>query len=85
MLEAFLILERFSDRIGQVHVSELDAFCRHGRLSRGGIAALREVSSLIPADVPAIIEAPVQPSEIEAEIAASLEALGRTVPLRHAA
>ncbi len=85
MLEAFLVLERFSDRLGQVHVSELDAFCRHRRLSRGGIAALREVSSLIPHHVPAIIEAPVEPSEIESEIAASLEALGRPVPLAYAA
>ena len=85
MLEAFLILDNFSDRLAEVHVSELDAACRHHRLSHGGVAAIREVSSLIPHHIPAIIEAPVQPSEIDAEIAASLEALGRAAPLRHAA
>lgn len=85
MLEAFLILERFSDRLAEIHVSELDGFCRHHRLSYGGVAAINEISSLIPEHVPIIIESPVAPSEIEAEIEASLEALGRPVPLRHAA
>jgi hypothetical protein len=85
MVEAFLILDQFSDRLAQIHVSELDAFSRHRRITRAGIAALREVSHLIPPNVPVIIEAPVTASEIEAEIAASLEALSRPVPLRYAA
>jgi hypothetical protein len=85
MVEAFLILDQFSDRLAQIHVSELDAFSRHRRITRAGIAALREVSHLIPPDVPVIIEAPVTALEIESEIAASLEALSRPVPLRYAA
>lgn len=85
MLEPFLILERFADRLAEVHVSELDGFCRHHRLTRSGVAALREVSGLIPSHVPAIIESPVRPAEIEAEIAASLEALRRPARLPQAA
>lgn len=85
MVEALSILDQFSDRLAQIHVSELDAFSRHRRITRAGIAALREVSHLIPPHVPVIIEAPVTALEIEAEIAASLEALNRPVPLRHAA
>jgi hypothetical protein len=76
MGEAFR-LQAFGDRLAEVHVSELDAHSRHVRLSRAGIRASRQVAELIPAHVPAIIEAPVRPHEIDAELEASLQALGR--------
>lgn len=77
MVEACRLLEAFGDRLAEVHVSELDAHSRHVRLSRAGVRASREVASLIPRHVPAIIEAPVRVHEIEDELLASLEALGR--------
>lgn len=71
------LLDAFGDRLAEVHVSELDAHSRHVRLTRAGIRDVRRVAGLIPPHVPAIIEAPVLPHEVDAELAASLQALGR--------
>ncbi len=77
MGEAFRLLDAFHDRLAEVHVSELDAHSRHVRLSSAGVWACQQVAEMIPLKVPVIIEAPVEPHEIEAELEASLEALGR--------
>jgi hypothetical protein len=77
MGEALRLLDAFGDRLAEVHVSELDARSRHVRLSAGGVRAGRQVADLIPPHVPAIIEAPVAPHEIGAELESSLRALGR--------
>lgn len=85
MLQARHLLEALGDRLAEVHVSELDARGRHGRLSRAGIRACQAVAHLLSPGVPAIIEAPVSPHEVDDELAASLAALGRTAHLAHAA
>jgi hypothetical protein len=85
MTEAFRLLSAFGSRLRQVHISELDGDSRHIRLSRGGISACQEIADLIPIDVPAIIEARVEPHEVDAEIDASLQALGRLVSIPRAA
>jgi hypothetical protein len=85
MVEAYRLLSAFGDRLAQVHVSELDASSRHVRMTRSGVQACRMVSSLIPLSVPAIIEAPVRPEEIDAELVASLDALGRWASVARAA
>lgn len=78
MGEAVRLLEAFGDRLVEVHVSELDVESRHVRLSAKGIRACRVVAERIPRGVPAIIEAPVRPHEIDAELQASLRALRRS-------
>lgn len=78
MGEAARLLDAFGDRLAEVHVSELDAHSRHVRLSAAGMRAVRQVAGRIPHAVPAIIEAPVRPHEIDAELRASLRALGRS-------
>ncbi|HET7461405.1 MAG TPA: hypothetical protein VFJ82_09145 [Longimicrobium sp.] len=85
MTEAYRLLSAFGDRLRQVHVSELDSESRHVRLTPTGIRSCREISDLIGVDVPVIIEAKVQPNELDAEILASLEALGRLAPISRAA
>ena len=80
MIEAANLLHAFGERLAEVHVSELDAQSRHVRLSPAGIEAYQEIADLIPVHVPIIIEAPVEPHEIAAELEASLVALGRLVP-----
>ncbi|HEU0013124.1 MAG TPA: hypothetical protein VFQ45_05545 [Longimicrobium sp.] len=75
LTEAFWILEEFATKVAQVHISELDGHSRHVRLSPGGVAACRSFAEWIPQDVPLIIEAPVEPHEIEEEIARTLDAL----------
>lgn len=83
--QAERLLAAFGDRLAEVHVSELDAASRHIRLSADGVEAYQRLAERIPGDVPVIIEAPVQPHEIEGEILSSLEALGRPVPFACAA
>lgn len=85
MGEAFRLLDAFHDRLAEVHVSELDAHSRHVRLSPAGVRACQRVAGLIPFEVPVIIEAPVQPDEIDDELQTSLEALGRLVTVPCAA
>jgi len=75
LTEAFLILERFGERLGQVHLSEVSTSGRHGRLSRTAILAFRELAPLIPPEVPVILESPVSEAEIDDELARAEEAL----------
>jgi hypothetical protein len=77
MAEAARLLGAFGERLAEVHVSELDAFSRHVRLSDRAIEAYQRFGELIPIHVPVIIEAPVEPHEIDEELETSLEALGR--------
>jgi Xylose isomerase-like TIM barrel len=67
MTEAFSILTQFTERIGQVHISELDSASRHFPLSYSAIQAFSEVTWKIPKDAVFIIESRIQPSDIEAE------------------
>lgn len=86
MTEAFRILLKFSDRICQLHISELDSTGHHFPLSYGSMQAFSEVASLVPADSPAILESlnPLQGAEddlqkawMEREINRADAALGR--------
>jgi hypothetical protein len=77
MIEAYRLLHAFGDRLAQIHISELDMNGRHVRLSRAGVWACQGIADLVPEEIPVIIEAPVRPDEIEGELHASLEALGR--------
>ena len=56
MTEAQLILETFSERLREVHVSEVNTSSRHDPLSVYAISAFRSVSAFIPDSVPIILE-----------------------------
>jgi hypothetical protein len=56
MTEAQLILERFSNRLREVHMSEVNTSSRHDPLSVYAISAFRSVASLIPDSVPVVLE-----------------------------
>ena len=75
MTEAYFILKRFGERLRQVHLSEVNTRSKHDRLSYASILAFREVASLIPEDIPVILETPVPEDQIEFEISQALEAL----------
>lgn len=77
--EAVRLLHDFGERLAQVHVSQLDEHSRHVRLSEAGAAAFEGVAHLVPPEVPVIIESPVQPFEIEAELEICSRALGRAL------
>jgi len=70
-----LILRRFRCRLRQVHLSEVNTSSKHDRLSYGGILAFQEVASLVPENVPVILETPVGEDRIEHEIERANEAL----------
>jgi len=68
MAEAYTILTTFSDRLVQVHVSEVDAQSRHAVITYAAELAFREVAHLIPEDVPLILESRVASDGIEREL-----------------
>ena len=75
MSEAWAILQRFRDRIKQLHVSEVNTESKHDPLSLESILAFQKVSHLVPADVPIILESRAEESEINDEIETALAAL----------
>lgn len=68
MTEAYLMLKRFSSRLRQVHISEVNTLNKHDRLSFVSILDFQEVSSLIPSSTPVIIESVVAGEQISTEI-----------------
>jgi hypothetical protein len=75
MSEAWAILQRFRNRIKQLHVSEVNTQSKHDSISLESILAFQKVSHLLPADAPIILESRVEESEINEEIEAALSAL----------
>ena len=68
MTEAYLMLKRFSSRLRQLHISEVNTLNKHDRLSFVSILDFQEVAHLIPSSVPVIIESVVAQDQIGAEI-----------------
>ena len=56
MGEAVLILEEFLERLVQLHVSEVNSESKHDPISLEAATAFAIVSTLIPENVPAILE-----------------------------
>jgi hypothetical protein len=75
MTEAYRILRTYSNRMCQLHVSEVNTGSRHDPLSFAAILAFAEVADLIPDWVPVILEARVTPDQIKPEIERAQKAL----------
>ena len=75
MTEAYLMLRDFKNRLAEVHLSEINFACRHEPISYGAHLACQQVASLIPEDVPIILESIVGPEAVEDEIKAAHAAL----------
>jgi hypothetical protein len=69
MTEAYRILSRFSSRVRQLHVSEVNSRSGHERVSDAALRAYAQVLDIIPKDVPLILEALISPSDAVTEIA----------------
>lgn len=50
------IICRFTDRIREIHISELDSFCRHRPMSNGAIRDYKRIAGCIGTTAPVIIE-----------------------------
>jgi len=68
MCEAEIILERFQDRIRQVHMSLVNSNSVHEPLNYESIMAFKRVAHRIPKNVPIILETPVSSDRLAAEI-----------------
>jgi hypothetical protein len=81
MSEAAQILLQFRGRLRQVHVSEVNAQSKHDPISLEAVMAFRRVASLIPQDVPVILESRVAEADIQKEMDNAVRALDSTVAL----
>lgn len=76
MVEAYLMLTTFKDRLKEVHVSEVDFANYHARISVTARLAFQSVSQLIPECVPIVIESVLgDVRDIEGELRAAHRAL----------
>ena len=68
MNEAHLILRAFGDRLRQLHISEVNSRSTHDPLSSAAIDAFRAVASLVPENIPVILESPVREEDVGREV-----------------
>jgi hypothetical protein len=75
MTEASLLLRTFADRLAEVHMSEVNTASRHEPLSLNAVAAFSSIASLIPEQVPIILETLIdeQQSDIPTQVRRALE------------
>jgi len=57
------LVQTFSERIAEVHISELDSRCRHVPMTDSAVADYQRFSSYIDADIPVIIESMLDGNE----------------------
>jgi hypothetical protein len=82
MTGAYKMLKAFQKRLIQVHVSEVNSSSQHDPLSYAAQISFREVSSLIPMNIPLIVESRVNSDGIGRELCRTLEALPEPVSYR---
>lgn len=75
MSEAFQILSRFSKKLVQLHISEVNSASQHDPISHGAKLAFQQIAGLIPERIPAIIESRVSPIQIRDEAIRASESL----------
>lgn len=59
LCEAQHMLNRFGNRIREIHLSSLNAECGHEALSYDTLLAFKSIAPLIPKNVPIVLEAPL--------------------------
>ncbi|MCE9555399.1 MAG: hypothetical protein K8T91_18775 [Planctomycetes bacterium] len=70
------MLRVLADRMVEVHISEVDAASKHVGISTAAMKSYARISSLIPKDVPAIIESVINPEAIDDELRMARASLG---------
>jgi hypothetical protein len=75
MSEAAAILQRYSARLRQLHVSEVNSQSKHDPLSFESVLAFRRVAHLVPENTPVILESRVEEDGIDDEIENACKAL----------
>jgi len=76
MTEAHFLVTELGRRLSQLHVSEVNAQCRHDALSFSAVESFRKVAPWIPTGAPLILETPTTGrGGIERQIAMTRQAL----------
>lgn len=77
MTESSLLLGAFSDRLAEVHISEVNTASRHDPISPNAVIAFQSVARHIPEEVPIVLETLIDKgqSEIQIELERAREAL----------
>jgi hypothetical protein len=75
MSEATAILQVCSKRLKQLHVSDVNTQSKHDPLSLESMLAFQRVASLVPQDIPVIMESRVDEGHISEELGRALESL----------
>lgn len=75
MSEATAILQSVSDRLKQLHVSDVNTQSKHDPLSLESMLALQRVSHLVPPEIPIIMECSVDEAHICEELERAVESL----------
>lgn len=75
------LLNEFASRLAELHISEVNTSSNHVAISASTRTAFRRLVSLIPPEVPAIIESVVSVDEIDDEINIAKESLGDELQL----
>ena len=69
------LLHAYSDRLAELHISEVDEGCRHIAITRSTIRAYRSVAQQIPDTLPVIIESMIDCEGSDRELARSKASL----------
>jgi hypothetical protein len=85
MTEAFLMLTAFREKLVQIHLSEVNSESQHEVMSYGATLAFQQIASLVPDQLPIILESRVDQSMIYAEVERAREALSVSSFARHVA
>jgi hypothetical protein len=75
MSEATAILQACRKRLKQLHVSQVNTQSKHDPLSLESMLAFQRVASLVPQDIPIIMESRVDEIHISEELGRALESL----------
>jgi hypothetical protein len=75
MSEATAILQSFSHKLKQLHVSDVNTQSRHDPLSLESMLAFQRVSHLVPPEIPIIMESRVDEAHIAEELERAIESL----------
>jgi hypothetical protein len=68
LMEGFSMIKKLGSRLKQLHISEVNSESKHQPLTFESILAFSTMASLIPNDVPIVLESPVKSDQILREM-----------------
>lgn len=74
------MLQTYSDRLAEIHISEVDAASRHVAISCAAKNSYQRIASLLPESVPAIVESIVAADNVGLELDVARSSLSNFTP-----